>query len=277
MTLVLNTIILPTLRLDPSLRPLIPEEVHHTCKHVSILLIQSRRDTKHTRKHDQQNTTTRSQSQHLWQESLVQRTEPLLPEHRSQRRPRPIVLRHAARNLWRILYPRLDHIHRRVQHRTDCASNASTQQIIPYLLALVLRLGQQRLHLEDTAKVSRVPQNVAPRRGFQPIVQCQRSLCSDGFLHTVDEAVVFVSLRFVLHANLDEFEGDDDEGFGCSGGGAGEDGEGLVHFGDAKCVAVEFAPFVVGGEFCGSGGVVMVSGKRWRLWRDIGRTSWALP
>jgi hypothetical protein len=62
-------------------------------------------------------------------------------------------------------------------------------------------------------------------------------------------------LCFVLQTNFDELEWDDDEGFGGSGCCAGEDGEGLVHFGLVEEVAVVFTPCIVGGELgCPGGG-----------------------
>ena len=82
-------------------------------------------------------------------------------------------------------------------------------------------------------------------------------------------------LGFVLHTDFDEFEGDDDKGFGGSGGGARQDGKGLVHLGDTEGVAVEFAPFIVGGEFGGSG-VSLVTGGLKSL-QGLGRTSLAPP
>lgn len=63
-------------------------------------------------------------------------------------------------------------------------------------------------------------------------------------------------MSFVLQADLDQFKGDDYEGFGRSSCGPGENGEGLVHFGDAESAAVDFAPFVVGRELCGTAVVV---------------------
>lgn len=68
-------------------------------------------------------------------------------------------------------------------------------------------------------------------------------------------------LCFILETDLDEFEGDDDEGFCCSCGCAGEGCEGLVHLGDAEEVAVELSPLVVGGEFGGSVKAIIVSDR----------------
>lgn len=54
-----------------------------------------------------------------------------------------------------------------------------------------------------------------------------------------------------MEVDFDEFEGDDDEGFGGVGGGVGEDGEGLGYLGLVEEFMVEFVLFVVGGEFGG--------------------------
>jgi hypothetical protein len=89
---------------------------------------------------------------------------------------------------------------------------------------------------------------VPPHGRLEALVECERALLLDDLGHAVDHAVVLVRLRLVLQPDLDELEGDDDEGFRCACGGAGEDGEGLVHLGHAEHIAVESAPGVVGGE-----------------------------
>ena len=56
-------------------------------------------------------------------------------------------------------------------------------------------------------------------------------------------------LRLVLQSDLDELEGDDDKGLGCSGRSTSENGERLVHLLFAEQVAVEATPRVVCREF----------------------------
>lgn len=230
-------------------RPSSPRRTHFA----SLLLAQLAEEIHHAREHDEQDTSTRTQSQHLWQKALIQRTKALFPRNRTQRRPCPVILWHLTSNLWRILNTRLNHIHRSIKNRTNRSTHRPRNQIIRDLPLLIRRSRQQRADLENTTKVPRVPEDVAPHCRLEALVEREGAFLLDDLGDAVDHAVVLVGLGAVLEADFDEFEGDDDEGFGCAGGGAGEDGEGLVHFGDAEEVAVEGAPGVVGGEFGGPG------------------------
>lgn len=198
----------------------------------------------------EQDTTTGSQSQHLGCEALVQSAEALLAEHCAQGRERPVVLGHLAGDLGRVLDARLDDVHGGVQNGTDSATNGTGNQIVGDLALLVRGRGQQGADLENAAEVSSIPQDVAPQSGLETLVQRERTLLLDDLSNAVHHAVVFVGLRLVLEANLDQLEGNDDEGFGRTGSCASQNGQRLVHLLLAEQVAVEGAPRVVGSEFC---------------------------
>ena len=157
-----------------------------------------------TGKNDQQDTTSRTQSQDLRQETLVQRTKALLPHNRAQRRPRPSILRHTTRNLGRILYPALRHIHRRVQDGADSSTHTPGDEIVAHLEGLVFGrvFGQQRADLEDAAEVAGVPEDVAPDGGLEALVEGQDAFLADDFGDAVEHAVVFGCLRFVYTVSL---------------------------------------------------------------------------
>jgi hypothetical protein len=196
----------------------------------------------HAREDDEQDTSSRTQSQHLGQEALVQRCEALFSRDNGKRAPCPVVLGQLPRHLWRVLNTTLDNIHGGVENRSHGSSDRTRNQIIRDLALLVRRGRQERADLEDAAKVASVPEDVAPHGGLEALVEGEGPFLLDDLGHAVDHAVVLVRLGAVLQADLDELEGDDDEGFGGTGGCAGEDREGLVHLVDAEEVAVEGAP-----------------------------------
>lgn len=68
--------------------------------------------------------------------------------------------------------------------------------------------------LENAAEVTGVPENVAPHGALETLVQSKRALVLDGLDNTVNHAVVLSSGGLVLETNLDELEGNDDEGLG---------------------------------------------------------------
>lgn len=78
-----------------------------------------------SREHHQQDTASWSESQHLWQETLVQRGESFLLRDRAQGWPGPVVLRYSTNDLGAVLNSALDHIHWGVEYRSDRTSNAT--------------------------------------------------------------------------------------------------------------------------------------------------------
>lgn len=203
-----------------------------------------------TREHDQQDTTARTQPEHLRQETLVEGGEAFLLHDGANGRPSPVVLGRLARDFGAVLDARLDDIHRRVENSTSRTTNRPGDQVVASLLCLVARLdgGELRADLEDTSEVSGVPEDVTPQCGFQAVVQRQGTLLLDDLLHHVQHAVVLARGCAVLKTDLDQFEGHDDEGFRGSGRGAGQDREGLRLFLHAEEVAVEGAPAIICGE-----------------------------
>jgi hypothetical protein len=101
----------------------------------------------------------------------------------------------------------------------------------------------------DNAKVTRVPHNVSPQSALKTVVHSQDSLIGHNLPDHVYHAVVFTGGSLVLETNLDKLEGYDDERFGCTSGGTSKDGESLRLLSYAEGLTVDFAPFVVGGEF----------------------------
>ena len=183
---------------------------------------------------------------YLGHESLVKGGETLLAGDSEDGRPGPVVLGHLSSDLGGVLDSALDDVHGRVQDGSDGATDGTRDEVVGHLGLLVLRLGEQLPDLEDAAKVAGVPQNVAPHGALQALVQAEDALLADRLGHAVQRAGVLGSL--VLHADLDELEGDDDNGLGGTGGGAREDREGLVHLGLVEDAAVDLAPLIVGGE-----------------------------
>ena len=146
----------------------------------------------------------------------------------------------------------LDDIHGGVENRTDGATDGTRDEVVGHLAALILSLGQHLADLEDATKVTSVPENMTPHGTLKTLVHGQDTLILDRLDDTVGHAIVFAGGRLVLQANLDELEGNDDEGFGGTGSSTGKNGERLVHLAYAKHLAVNLAPFVVGGELGGT-------------------------
>jgi hypothetical protein len=152
----------------------LPEEVHDT------------------REDNEQHSASGSQSQHLGQEALVQRTEALLFHDRAERGPCPIVLGDCSCDLGRVLDARLDHVHGRVENGSYGATDSTRKHVTPHLARLGLRLGQQLPHLEDASEVSRVPENVAPHCAFESLVEGEGSLVFHNLGKAVNQPVVSV-------------------------------------------------------------------------------------
>lgn len=93
---------------------------------------------------------------------------------------------------------------------------------------------------------------MTPHGALKTLVHGQDTLILDGLGDTVDHAIVSASRSLVLQADLDELEGDDDEGFSGTGSSTSKNGERLVHLVYAEHLTVNLAPFVVGGELGGT-------------------------
>jgi hypothetical protein len=202
----------------------------------------------------EQNTATRTQSQNLWQESLVQRRKALLLHHRCETRPRPVVLWRDTLDSRCVLDPRLDHIHGSVEDCAHRTTNCARREVRDHSLRLISfrRRWQQSLDLENTPKVTRVPQDVSPQRTLQTIVQRQRPLVLDDFHEAVCDAIVFARARRILQPDLDQLERHNDKTLRRARSRTREDREWLICFLHAEQVAVEDAPGVVGGELGGT-------------------------
>ena len=138
-------------------------------------------------------------TQDLWQKTLVQRTETLLLRNKFQSGPRPAVLGNTARNLRAVLYSALDDIHWSVEDGTDSASNGTRDEIVSHLDRLVLRRvrRQESADLEDAAKVTAVPEDVAPCGGLKALVEGPDTLLTNDLLDAVEHAVVLGCLCLV--------------------------------------------------------------------------------
>lgn len=192
--------------------------------------------------------TARPRTTDLGQETLVQGSKALLLEDGRNTRPSPVVLGDLASNLGGVLNSALDNVHGGVEDGTDSATDGTGDEVVGHLAALGVGFGEHLANLENATKVTGVPEDVAPHGALQTLVHGQDTLVLDSLDDAVDHAVVLAGGGLVLEANLDELEGDDDKGLGGTGRGTGEDGEGLVHLADTKHLAVDLAPFVVGGE-----------------------------
>lgn len=191
-------------------------------------------------------------SAYLGQETLVEGTETLLSEDGDDTRPGPVVLGNLAGDLGGVLNSALDDVHGSVENGTDGATDGTGDEVVGHLAALVLGLGEHLADLEDAAKVTGIPEDVAPHGGLETLVHGEDALAADGLDDAVNHALVLARRGLVLETNLDELKGDNDERLGGTSGGASEDREGLVHLADAKHLAVDLAPFVVGGKLGGT-------------------------
>lgn len=184
----------------------------------------------------------------LGDEALVESSEALLAGDGEDRGPAPVVLWGLAGNLDRVLDSALDNVHGGVENGTDGATNGTGNEVVAHLTLLGFGLGEELSDLEDTAKVTGVPENVSPQRTLKTLVEGERTLVSDRLGDDVKHAVVLAGRSLVLETDLDKLKGDDDKGLGSTSRGTSEDGERLVHLFDAEEVAVDLPPFVVGSE-----------------------------
>lgn len=227
------------------------------------LRTQSTEKVHNTSKYHQKNTTTRTQSKHLGQETLIQSAESFLARNSRNSGPGPVVLGYGASNLGAVLYTRLDDVHGCVEDGTCCTTDSTGNHVSHDLLALVarFRFGELLADLEDAAEVTGVPENVAPERGLETVVHGENTFFLDDLSDDVNHAVILVCLGLVLETNLDELKRDDNEGLCGSGRGAGENCQGLGRLVNAEEVAVEGTPAVVGGELGGTLGSLHQDGS----------------
>lgn len=185
---------------------------------------------------------------HLGEEALVQGRETLLAGDGDEGGEGPVVLGGDTGNLGGVLNSALDDIQGGVEDGTDGATNGTGNEVVAHLTLRGLALGEQLFDLEDAAKVTGVPEDVAPEGALQTLVHGEGTLGLDDLGDNVEHAGVLSGGGLILESDLDELEGDDDEGLGGTGGGASENGDGLGHLGEAEEVAVDLAPLIVGGE-----------------------------
>jgi hypothetical protein len=58
-------------------------------------------------------------------------------------------------------------------------------------------------HLEDAAKIPSIPENVAPKRCFESIVERQGAFLSDYFGEAIEEAVVAGCKGLILETDFE--------------------------------------------------------------------------
>ena len=222
--------------------------IHSSTDYTALLSTHPAEEVHDIGKHNQQDTTTGAQTEHLRHETLVQGAEPFLLHDGGHGRPGPIVLGHLAGHLGGVLDPRLDHVHRGVEDGTDDTTNGTGNQVVAGLLALVtgLNLGKLGADLEDRAEVASIPEDVTPQGRFETVVHCERSFGLDNLLHDVQHAIVFG--RAVLETDFDQFKGDNDECLGGTGGSTGQSSQALRLLLHTKQATVVRTPAVIGRE-----------------------------
>ena len=153
----------------------------------------------HSGEDNEQNTSTRAKSEHLGDETLVERTEALLLEDRAQRREGPVVLGYHAGNLGGVLNSALYHVHGGVKDGTDGATDGTRDKVVADLDRLVAGRvrGKHSANLEDTAEVTGVPEDVAPHGGLETLVECERTLGLDNLANDVKGAIVLGGLSLI--------------------------------------------------------------------------------
>lgn len=153
----------------------------------------------HSGEDDEQDTTTRAKSEHLGDETLVQRAEALLLEDRAQRRESPVVLGCHAGNLGGVLNSALHHVQGSVEDGSDSATNGTGNKIVADLDRLVAGrvCGKHGAHLEDAAEVTGVPENVAPHGGLETLVEGKGTFGLDDLADDINGTGVLGGLSLV--------------------------------------------------------------------------------
>jgi len=153
----------------------------------------------HTGEDNEQDTSTRAKSEHLGDETLVESTEALLLEDRTQSRESPVVLGCHAGNLSSVLNSALYHVHGGVKDGTDGATNGTRDKVVADLDRLVAGRvrGEHSANLEDAAEVTSVPEDVAPHGGLETLVEGEGTFSLDDLANNVKRAVVLGSLSLV--------------------------------------------------------------------------------
>jgi hypothetical protein len=153
----------------------------------------------HTSEDNEQDTSTRAKSEHLGNETLVESTEALLLEHRSQRREGPVVLGCHAWHFAGVLNSALHHVQRSVEDGTNSATNGTRDEVVADLDRLVAGRvrGEHSADLEDAAKVTGVPEDVAPHGGLEALVEGKRTFGLDDLANDVKRAGILGGLRLV--------------------------------------------------------------------------------
>lgn len=148
---------------------------------------------------DEQDTTTGAQSEHLGNETLVQRAGTLLLQDCSERREGPVVLGRHARHFGGVLNSALDDVHGSVEDGTDSATDGTGDQVVADLDGLVTGgvCGEHGANLEDAAEVTSVPEDVAPHGGLETLVESERALSLDDLANDVERTVVLGGLGLV--------------------------------------------------------------------------------
>lgn len=228
----------------------------------SLLLLPRSEGVHDSGENDEEDTTSGTESQNLGNESLVQSGETLLLENGANGREGPVILGNDTRDLGGVLNSALDDIQGGVENGTNGTTDGTGDEIVDHLALLGIGLGEELSDLENAAKVTSVPEDVAPESALKTLVEGKGALILDSLDDTVNHTVVLSSRGLVLETNLDELEGNDDERLGGTSGSTSEDGERLVHLADTESVAVELSPLVVGGELGSSLGSLHENGGR---------------
>jgi hypothetical protein len=174
-----------------------------------------------TREHDEEDTAAGAQSEHLGQEPLVQSRETFFAHDGAESGPCPVVLGYGADDLGGVLDARLDDVHGGVEDGTDGAADGTGDEIVCDLALFGGGCWDELADLENAAKVSGVPEDVAPHGRLETLVEGEWAFVLHRLRETVDHAVVLVRLRLVLETDLDELEGDNNEGLGAVEGTPG--------------------------------------------------------
>lgn len=219
-----------------------------------LLVAHLAEEVHHIGEDDKQDTTTRSETQHLGGEALVQSGETLLLHDRAKGRPGPVVLGSLAGNLGGVLDAGLDDVHGGVEESTSDTTNGTSNQVVTGLLALVAGLGGGQLgaNLEDTAEVTGVPEDVTPQGRLETVVHGQWALSLHNLLHNIKHTVVLAGRSLVLQTNLDQLEGNNNKRLSGTSGGTGQNSQTLGLLLHLEQVAVEGTPAVIGSELGGT-------------------------
>ena len=163
---------------------------------------------------DEEDTTTGAETENLGGITLPERAVALLLEDLEDGGPGP------GSSSGRVLEARLDDVEGGVEGGGEGARESSNHKVAEHkeLTALPVALGRGRsVDSVDGTEVGGVPNSVTPEGGLETLVEGQRSLLTEGLHDGIHGVSIATSVGTILHTNLDQLEGNDDNSLSHTG------------------------------------------------------------